>query len=253
VFTEARGAGPYYVVDCDIASYIFLSIAEVMKYPLHLVEIPQHNFVRWEFSAGSYVDFETMDGVETDDDYYKRKWFIPDEFVGRGGILDTMNDRQTKAYHDTTVAISWSWRGNVTRMIDFYTRSISTDNTHALAINNLAWFYAAAPKTELRDGIKAVDYGKQAAALVPDGDNLDTLACAYAQNGDFAKAAESENAAITAGYTPFNSSLRSDLALFQSVPPRTCNDLGFGKDPAPFRPGQGVARAATDKELLRLH
>jgi hypothetical protein len=252
-FINARGAGPYYVVDCDIASFIFLGIAEVMKYPLHLIEIPQHNFVRWEFSPGSYVNFETMDGFETDDDYYKTNWFIPDAFVGRGGILDTMNDKQTVAYHDASVALSWSWRGDLTRMIDFYLRSISADSTHAFALNNLAWFYAAVPKTELRNGEKSIQYGLQAVAVIADGDKLDTLACGYAQNGDFAKAIETEGDAIKAAYTPFGSNLAGDLALFRDIPPRTCNDSGFGKDPAPFRPGQGVARAATDKELLRLH
>ena len=73
-FIDADNSGPFYVVDCDIASFIYLAIAEVMKYPLHLVEIPRHDFVRWEIGPGSSVNFETMDGFETDDAYYKTNW-----------------------------------------------------------------------------------------------------------------------------------------------------------------------------------
>ncbi len=61
-FIKARGSGPFYVVDCDVGSFIYLAIAEVMGYPLHLINIPGHSFVRWEVSGGTGVDYETMDG-----------------------------------------------------------------------------------------------------------------------------------------------------------------------------------------------
>jgi hypothetical protein len=138
-------------------------------------------------------------------------------------------------------------------MIDFYQRSVLTDCTHPFALNNLFWFYAAAPKIEWRDGAKAVQHGLRATAVPADGDGLDTLACAYAQNGDFARAIDTELVAIDVAYAPFGSSISGDLGLFRASSPQTCNDSGFGRDPAPFRPGQTVARAATDKELLRFH
>jgi hypothetical protein len=241
-FIEARGKGPFYVADCDIAAYLYLAIAEVMKYPVRLVEIPRHNFVRWELGAGQFVDFETMDGAVTSDPNYIANWQIDIGYAGRGGILESMSTQQVLAYHDVTVAISWSWRGDVAKMIDTYERSIATDHSHTLALNNLAWFYAAAPKAEWRDGAKAMRYALQAVEMVADGDNLDTLACAYAQEGAFEKAIETEKAAIEAGYVPFGSDLDGDLALFESVPPQTCSDAGFGKDPTPFRPGQAAQR-----------
>ena len=252
-FIDTRGTGPFYVVDCDVASYLYLGIAEVMKYPLHLVEIPRHNFVRWEFGPGSHVNFETMDGSETDDAYYKVNWMIVDAFIGRGGILGSMNEKQLHAYHEATVAVAWSWRGDQPHMIETYLRSISIDRTHALAQNNLAWFYAAFPKLELRDGRKAVQYGLQTVAVIPDGDSLDTLACAYAQIGDFSQAVVTELDALKSAYAPFSSDIQGDLALFQGRPPRSCNDASFGKDPAPFRPGHSVANAPADRDLLRLH
>jgi tetratricopeptide (TPR) repeat protein len=252
-FIDAFGPGPFYVVDCDTASYIYLAIAEVMKYPIHLVEIPRHNFVRWELGRDNYVDFETMDGIPTNDAYYKSRWFIPESFVGRGGILKSMTAEETLAYHWATVAISWSWQLNVPRMLENYQKSLAIDASHAIALNNLAWFYATAPRPEWRDGAQAVTYGLKTVAVLPDGDNLDTLACAYAQSGDFQKAKDIELQAINAGYTPFGSNVAGDMALFNATPPETCNDSSFGQDPAPFRPRQTITRAPTDKDLFRLH
>jgi tetratricopeptide (TPR) repeat protein len=252
-FIEDRGAGPFHVVDCDVASYIFLAVAEVMGYPVFLVEIPRHNFIRWKFASGGYLNFETMDGFATDDAYYTSGWFIPAKFAGRGGILETMSGAQAVAYHQASVAIGWAWKGNVERMVESYRRSIATDATHPFALNNLAWFYAAAPRKEWRDGPKAVEYALQAIARLPDGDNLDTLACAYAQAGNFDRAIEIEKEAIQVAYAPFGSDLLSDLKLFMASPPQTCNDPGFGRDPQPFRPRHDTPTIASERSLQRLH
>jgi tetratricopeptide (TPR) repeat protein len=253
-FIKARGAGPFYVVDCDIASFIYLGIAEVMNYPLHLIDLPNHNFVRWQSDAGKPVDYkpvdyETMDGAVTDDDYYRRNWNIPERFIGKGGVLKSMSTIEVFAYHDSTVAISWSWRGDYARMVDFYQRAISRDPTRAFSANNLAWFYAAVPKLELRDGKKAIDYAKRAVELFPGSDNLDTLACAYAQAGDFKRAQATMAEAIAVGYLPFGSSLNEDMALLKQH--RTCNDPKFGVDPQPFRPPQSAAGRQTDDSVSR--
>jgi hypothetical protein len=88
---------------------------------------------------------------------------------------------------------------------------------------------------------------------VADGDHLDTLACAYAQDGDFPTAIATEARAINAHFTPFQSDLQKDLDAFQSKPPVSCSDDTFGTDPAPFRPGQYGKQPLTDRELRTLH
>jgi hypothetical protein len=89
-FIGQRKPGPYYVVDCDIASYLYLAVADILKYPLAMVAMRLHNFVWWQLPGGGYIDFEPMDGKETDDNYYRAYWQIPQEFVGTPGVLTTM-------------------------------------------------------------------------------------------------------------------------------------------------------------------
>lgn len=233
-FINVRGKGPFYVADCDITSYLFLAIGQVMGYPLHLVDIPNHNFVRWEIGKGQYINYETLDGFATDDKYYRNDWQIPDKFVGKGGILRAMDDSETMAYHDASVAIAWSWRHDYEKMIASYQRSISLDPSRALSFNNLAWYYSVAPKPEQRDGVKAVKFAKKAAEVLPTGDEFDTLACAYAQAKDFKRALATEKKALAIHYTPFESDIAGHIKLFNQN--RSCEDPTFDTNLQSFKP-----------------
>jgi hypothetical protein len=201
-FIEQRKPGPYYVVDCDIASYIYLAVGEVMKYPLSMVQMPLHNFIRWRRPNGGEIDFETMDGKETDDDYYSARWRIPPKFIGRPGVLTTMSRPQLIAYEHFGIAISTTWKQNYSGAIMEYEKSIATDATLGDAANNLAWLYAVVPDPHYRDGKKAVEYAKQAVAILSNGDWLDTLACGYGQARYFQAGIDAENQALQIGGHP---------------------------------------------------
>jgi hypothetical protein len=76
-----RFPGPFYALDCDTASFVYLGVADQLKLPLHLVAIPAHNrrsghaFVRWR-EGSHFLDWETMDGLVTTDDFYLKEWNI---------------------------------------------------------------------------------------------------------------------------------------------------------------------------------
>lgn len=233
-FIEARGQGPFYVVDCDIASFIYLAVAEVMHYPLYLITIPGHNFVRWVADDGRTYDYETMDGELTDDGYYMRRWLIPSHYAHVAGILDTLDVKKTFAYHNSLNAVTLSWRGKYDDVIKQYMRSIEEDPVASFATNNLAWFYATGPEP-YSDGKLAVKYASLAATQFPgNGDILDTLACAYARSGDFTQAVEAADKAAHVGYAPNGGLTLSDRDAVAAHQP--CKDPGFGRDPRPFRP-----------------
>lgn len=232
-FIRKRKTGPFYVVDCDIASYLYLAIGEIMKYPLSMVDLPTHNFVRWSRPDGSYLDFETMDGILTNDNYYYAIWGIPQRFVGIPGVMTTMTKTQLVAYHFFTLGVAITWKGDYPGLIATYEKAISIDATLNDSANNLAWFYSVVPNVQLRDGKKAVEYAEKAVAILANGDIVDTLACAYGTAEQFQEAVASEQRAIMIGWTPQESNLQGDLTRLQAG--QTCEDPMFGKDPRPFR------------------
>ncbi|GAA4469363.1 tetratricopeptide repeat protein [Novipirellula rosea] len=68
-------------------------------------------------------------------------------------------------------------------------------------LNNLAWVLATSPNDELRDGERAVKYGKRAAELTEfkEAHILSTLAAGYAEKGEFEKAIEWSSKAVELG------------------------------------------------------
>jgi hypothetical protein len=250
-FIEQRKPGPYYVVDCDIASYIYLAVGEIMKYPLSMVQMPLHNFIRWRRPSGGYIDFETMDGKETDDNYYAALWRIPPKFVGRPGVLTTMSSGQLLAYEHFGIAIAISWKHDYPGTIAEYQKSIAVDATLGDASNNLAWLYTVVPDAKYRDGQKAGEYALRAVAISANGDWLDTLACAYGLAGDFQAGVDTEKRALQVGWAPSGSDISGDLALLSSG--HTCEDPKFGVDPHPFRQGIPTPVGILNKDANSVH
>mgnify|MGYP005995917757 CR=1 FL=1 len=65
-------------------------------------------------------------------------------------------------------------------------------------LNNVAWLLATHPDPNLRNGKLALEVAKRAAKITAykDPSYLDTLAAAYAETGDFAKAIETATRAL---------------------------------------------------------
>ena len=90
------------------------------------------------------------------------------------------------------------------------------------SLNNLAWLLATCPDSGLRDGKSAVAFAEKAVAatLRKNAAYLDTLAAAYAEAGQFAKAVSVQNEAIALLHDEkMKEDLASRLRLYQSNSP----------------------------------
>jgi tetratricopeptide (TPR) repeat protein len=79
-----------------------------------------------------------------------------------------------------------------------YQEAIRLERTNDLAYNNLAWLRATCPDAAMRNAVEAVEAGKKACELTgwSNWTRVDTLAAAFAEAGDFKKAARYERQAM---------------------------------------------------------
>ena len=93
----------------------------------------------------------------------------------------------------------------------------------AMAYNGRAWIYAACPDPALRNGRQAIQDAALACKLrfCKNSNTIDTLACAYAEMGDFDSAIRYERQAIAMGSesTYALRGFNEHLALFQQHRP----------------------------------
>jgi tetratricopeptide (TPR) repeat protein len=82
---------------------------------------------------------------------------------------------------------AWKKSGDNERAIEDYRQAIRLNPQYAKAYNNIAWVLATAKVATYRNGSRAVEYAQKACEISAwkDPADLDTLAAAYAEVGDF--------------------------------------------------------------------
>jgi serine/threonine-protein kinase len=135
-------------------------------------------------------------------------------YIGRGDVYAALNDFE-QAAADLTTAIrlddknpeAYLARGwirenqhDYQRAIDDYTAAIGLKDKELQAYNNLAWIWATCPKMQFRNAATALEYGLHIckASEWKKTAFFDTLAAAYAANGNFAQAVLWQKKAVAA-------------------------------------------------------
>jgi len=95
-------------------------------------------------------------------------------------------------------------------------------------LNYLAWLLATAPDAQLRDGRRAVTSALRAVEIenAKEWDTIDTLAAAFAETGNFAKAIHSQNEALRLAPEEERADLRARLELYQAKKPYRMPEQG---------------------------
>lgn len=204
-----------YIEDCDTASLMYMSTAEVLGLPVSMVEIQLasgagHNYVRWVSPDGETIDWDTNG---------REQCVTPSGLPSWQGR--TMSRMEILGY---IMAIRGSLNqksGRVLEALTDYRDSVAMYPRSPFAHNNLAWLLATRPEFhEPARAREAVERAMAAVSIERSANNLDTLACAHSRDGNFASAESAAKEAIT--LAPSNQAFKLRLKGFQSAPPQNC-------------------------------
>jgi len=185
-------------VDCDLSSLLYVSIGEKLDIPLCMVEIPNHNFVRWRLSDSLHLNWDTNYGFDKfSDSQYALTGHITSEQIVNGIYLADLSTNNSKGYFSFVRGLTFQSNNMLSEALNEYRNATQLYPKSPSARNNAAWLYVSSrPAQAFITGTEAIAMGEKARQLVMNDSNiLDTLACAYAEYGDFTKAIEIETAA----------------------------------------------------------
>jgi tetratricopeptide (TPR) repeat protein len=82
-------------LDCDTSSFVVMAVAHEMGWPVHLVMVPNHVFVRWDDGKGTRFNMDF--GEIRSDEYYIKEFKIPPENLQKGIHLKNLTPSQSLA------------------------------------------------------------------------------------------------------------------------------------------------------------
>lgn len=193
----------YFPIDCDLGAILYLSIGEIAGLPLSMVEVPGHNFIRWNFADHSYINWDNNSARVFPDDAFRQgrtptaSTSFDAEEEKNNHFLKNMTSEEVTAYYKTIIAnnISHGTRYDVSE--ELYKQALFIRPYDAGALNNLSWMYVTVDQFKGSPySDSAYLYSTRATSLVPkEIEYRDTYSCACAAIGDFDKAIKVEKTA----------------------------------------------------------
>jgi hypothetical protein len=208
---RAHADQSFYIIDCDISSFLFVAIGDALGIDLHLVDLPDHMFVRWEMSDGAHVNWDTTQGAVISDKEYASDYSMKKRLRKSRVYLSSMTEREAEGFAYFLRGQRFEDRNQPARAI------ADMENAHQLypqstqATSELAWLYATTTGVDESKRKASLKLAQSALELEPQCANFwDASAAAHAANGDFPRAAKEARKAENLADNPEDRSLFKD-------------------------------------------
>jgi hypothetical protein len=109
-------------LDCDTSSFVVMAVAHEMGWPVHLVVVPHHVFVRWDDGKGTRFNMDY--GEIRSDKYYIKEFKIPSETIQNGIHLKNLTPAQSLALFLHNRGADKAEHGDLSGAIADFTESI---------------------------------------------------------------------------------------------------------------------------------
>ncbi|MEO8020144.1 MAG: hypothetical protein ABI769_20230 [Pseudomonadota bacterium] len=186
---------PFYFVDCDMGAELFLAVGQRLGWDIRLVEVPDHNFVRWHFSKTVSINWDWTQGRSVPDSDYVRPTELFASLVSRGIYLRSFTPVEARAYY---LGLIGAVATKTSDKIELLEKAIAGFPMQAANQNNLAWTIATDKELASKKAALAVSNSLASLSVDPDdGARVDTLACAFSIRGEWALALALEDYAAS--------------------------------------------------------
>jgi tetratricopeptide (TPR) repeat protein len=199
--------GGFHIADCDIFSLLYVGIGEVLGLPIAMVELPAtpegsaHAYVRWTMADGAHLDWEAASGTERDAAVLDARFFAQGPMTmaqarQQRAFAVAMSREETLGHAHLLLGALWQGLGADDKALLAYRRAADKRPGSPVAHNEIAWLLATSSDPGVRHPRQAVAAARKLVGLWPSASHLDTLAAAYAADGQFESAVRTQVRAI---------------------------------------------------------
>jgi tetratricopeptide (TPR) repeat protein len=125
-------------LDCDLLSYVYLSVADAIGLPIYGMNAPRHFFVMWD-DGTTQVLWETTSGSAQDKDYYINLEFkgrVNSKSLDEGVYLRKLTRKESYSSALTTIARAMASSNRDKSALPIYNTAIEYNPKNVIALTN---------------------------------------------------------------------------------------------------------------------
>jgi tetratricopeptide (TPR) repeat protein len=135
-------------IDCDNYSALYVTIGEALKIPIVPVYAPNHSFVRYCFSDGTYLNWEPLEAKSLSDAFYVQRLEIAKQSVEKGVYLKNLNRKEFLAVQYNSLGSHLMARKKYADAVPYFTMAVSLNPVFAPALHNRGTAFYATKRTD---------------------------------------------------------------------------------------------------------